>query len=260
MCYNLFMKRNLTQDKTFWCAFVYFCIAVVAIGLFIYRICTWTWQDWFFKPQYFNPYTVVNVVSRWADFAYLTYIAQLLFCIWAILRFFAVAFDSQRLLKFTNNSYVVLFVCINQFFVMVAYTLTQLIPGQNFGFYATDAYAIWSFTTNILTHYGFTTAAIVYFFLHEHNKIQFRKTLLFLPFFAVYAVIVKVTGMYCYVFEWYPYPFFSAESIWFNMFGTLDNFNATYANLIIALAIALVFAIYVLFLFLASKYVNKKAK
>lgn len=254
------MKSKLLQDKTFWVAFVYFCIAVVSIGLFIYRICDWTWQEWFFKPQYFNPYTVVNVVSRWADFAYLTYISQLMFCIWAILRFCAVAFGSQRLSNFTDNSYVVTFVCVNQFFVLVAYTLSQFVTGQNFGLYATDAYAIKSFVLNIFTHYLITSAAVAYFFIHRHNKIQFRKTLLVMPFFVVYGIVVKLTGMYCYVFEWYPYPFFSAESTWFNVFGTLDNFNKTYAVLLIVAAIALIFAMYVLFLFLATKYVNKKAK
>ena len=254
------MKNGLLKEKRFWVAFVYFCIAIAAIVIFICRICEWSWQEWFYTPKYFNPYTTVNVVSRWADFAYFTYISQILFCIWAIIRFIAILFNLKKLTKFANNSYVVLFVCLNQFVVLLLYTLMQLVPGQNFGYYASDAYAIKSFVLNLVTHYFITTAAAVYFFIHKHNEIKFKKCLLFLPVFALYGIIVKVTGMYCYVFEWYPYPIFSADSMWFNIFGTLQNFNKTYAILMIAVAISSILALYILLLFLAAKYINKRAK
>ena len=218
----------------------------------------WTWQEWFFKPAYFNPYTTLNVVSPWADFAFFTYISLILFCIWAILRFVAILFNLKKLIKFADNSYVVLFVCLNQFIVLLLYTAMQLVSGQNFGYYASDAYAIKSFVTNLIVHYLFTSAAVVYFFIHEHGKIEFKKCLLFLPFIAVYGVTVKLTGMYCYVFEWYPYPFFSAESMWFNLFGSLQDFNKTHAILMIVLAISIIVVVYLTLIFWATKYVNKR--
>lgn len=253
------MKNNLLKNKDFWIAFIYFCIAVSAIVLFVYRLCEWTWPEWFYTPLHFNPYTTVNMVSRWANFAFLTFISQLLFCCWAIVRFVAILFNLKHLTKFTNNSYIVLFVCLNQFIVLVLYTLTQIAPGQNFGYYGSDPYAIKSFVLNLLNHYFFTSVAVVYFFIHKHNRIEFKRCLLFFPFYVLYGIIVKITGMYCYSFEWYPYPIFSVQSMWYNIFGTLQNFNKTYSILLILLTVSIIVGIYVLLIFLSTKYVNKKS-
>ncbi len=237
---------------------ILFLTSCLGLAIFVEHIAGYEYQAWFYANGIHDPYTNVNVVSRWADFSFFTYISLILFCVWGIFKFIACVFKLEKLNKVINNSYLVLFICLNQFIVLILYTISQIAFKGNFGWYGPYPGSYHSMGTSLVLHYFVTTVAIVYFFIHKFDKIEFKKCLYFLIFFVVYGIIVKVTGMYCYTFEWYPYPIFSKKALWHALFWSFDNYNDALAVVLLIVTLALILAIYLLFTFLATKYINRK--
>lgn len=252
------MNENSKRERIF--TFIFSVAAITGCAIFIAHIVGYEPADYFFsdgKPK--DPYTTVNVVSRWADFAYFTYISLILFCIYGILRAIASMCKIQKLKKFVFSDRVIVFVCLNQFIVMLLYTVFELAFGGKFGWYGNYPKSWYSLITNIIVHYFITSAAVVYFFMHDFGHMQLRKCLPMAGFLVLYAAIVKVTGMTCYSFEWYPYPIFSAKSMWHYLFGEWVDYNAALAiSITISVDIVLFFA-YILLLFGAVRYANRNA-
>ncbi len=239
---------------------ILFLTSCLGIAIFVEHIAGYEYQEWFYKNGIYNPYTNVNVVSRWADFSFFTYISLILFCLFGILKFIAYIFKIAKMNKIVNNSYLVFSLCLNQFIVILLYTLSQIVFKGTFGWWDHSPRSYHSLGTNLTVHYFITIVAIIYFFIHKFDKIEFKKCLYFLIFFLIYGIIVKITGMYCYTFEWYPYPIFSKKALWHALFGTFENYNSVLAFVMLMFTIALIIGIYLLFTFLAIKCINLKNK
>ncbi len=253
------MDRKI-KKREYVLTVILFLISCFGLAIVAEHIAGYEYQEWFFKNGIHDPYTNVNVVSRWADFSFFTYLSLILFCLFGILKFVACIFKTEKLNRIVNNSYFVFFICLNQFIVLLLYTISQIVFKGNFGWGGHSPRAYHSFGTNLVTHYFFTTVAIIYFFIHKFDKIEFKKCLYFLIFFPVYGTIVKLTGMYCYTFEWYPYPIFSKKAIWHAFFGTLENYRSIPAFFMLIITIAIIIGIYILFMLLAIKCIDLKRK
>ncbi len=251
---------NKMNKLEFVFTIILFLTSCLGLAILIEHIAGYEYQEWFYKNGIYDPYTNVNVVSRWADFSFFTYISLILFCFFGIFKFIACTFKVKKLNRIVNNSYLVFFICLNQFIVLLLYTISQIAFKGTFGWWDHSPSSYHSLGTNLVVHYFITIVAIIYFFVHKFDRIEFKKCLYFLIFFLIYGVIVKITGMYCYSFEWYPYPIFSKKALWHALFGNFDNYNAILAFILLLVAIILIVGIYLLFTLLAIKYIKLKRK
>lgn len=209
---GIFMKNRITKVDYIFSMIILF-VSCLGLAIFIEHLLGYQYQEWFYENGIYDPYTNVNVVSRWADFSFFTYISLIIFCLWGIVRFISIVFRLERLYKIVNNSYLILFICLNQFNVCLLYTISQVAFKGTFGWWDNSPRSLHSLGTNIAVHYFITAIGIVYFLIHNFEKVKFKKCLLFLIFFTIYGIIVKIAGMHCYVFEWYPYPIFTKDAL-----------------------------------------------
>ena len=77
-------------------------------------------------------------------------------------------------------------------------------------------------------------------------------------FISIYLVLyfstVKLSGMYSYNIEWYPYIIFDAESL-----GNLINSTSKYINLILLIFVnCLIYCIYIFSFMMLKKYKAKR--
>lgn len=183
------------------------------------------------------------MVSGWANFAYFTYLGLILFSLWCILYFFAFFFNSEKLLGFLKNEATVTFVTANYMISCIFYTVFALMESPpTFSLYDIHApYAWFSFSTNIIIHYVYTAFVLVMFFQIDVQRAK-RKIFHLIPLFymLVYYALVKVSGMYVYRIEWYPYPIFHPQFM-NEIFGIEGSNPIGYLFMVIACAILLVF-------------------
>ena len=242
-------------------SYLLFVASIIGLAIFIYATVSFKPHDYFYidgVPK--DPFTVINVVSRWANFSFVTYLSLIIFSVYGIMNFIAEITHCEKLLRITQNDYLVLFICVNQIFVLLGYTFFQLAFNGDFGYYAHSLAGAISLVTNLIVHYVITSVAIIWFFVRKFGKIKFGKCFFFLIFYLVYGLAVKFTGMYCYSFEWYPYPIFSSRHLWYYMFGSLNNYNPILATSLVIIFIILILIAYMFLTYVCTLYINKKAK
>ncbi len=249
------------KTKEFWVSLVMCLIGVLGIILMVKHIFDWAGFGPIVEDDPGSIYQS-GEVTRWSNLLYFTNITLFIFCIYTILNFVGVLFDIKKLKNFLNNPYVLLFIGINQFLVLFVFTLMAAVFGLNIdGEWLKFPINRHNFAASIFKHYVLTITAVVYVFTKKpRKKVSFKKCLWFLLYPVVYAVIVKVCGLVCFDFEWYPYPFFGTKPLWYNIFHTLDKFNFTYALLMVMACILVIAGVYILFTYLACFVYNRLAE
>lgn len=196
-------------------AILYLVMGIVGLILFVWGSVLVDGHKWPFEeyPE-IKLYCGTNVVSGFANFSYFTYLSLILFSLWSILYFFAFTFRCYKLKNFLQNEATVAFVITNYVITCVFYTVFELLKSPpTFSLYDVhEPYAWFSFSTNIIIHYIYTVFAFVMFFKIDVRHAK-RKVYYFIPllYLIVYFVAVKITGMYVYSIEWYPYPLFHPQ-------------------------------------------------
>lgn len=249
------MRKVKTRE--FWAALFFFLLAVLSIAIIVKHIADWGGDEDYLLHEPNDPYTLAEVASRWTHLTYFTNLTLLLFCVWAIADFLFILLNLGLPRRAAENPYVILFLAVNQFIVLIAYTLFTLIFGFESFPYDRAPGNLHNFATSLLKHYFITTASVIYLFSKRpKSSVRFVKCLLFLLYPAVYAVIIKIVGMTCFSFEWYPYPFFGTRHLWIKLFGTLSNFNSVYAVMLVAGCLLAIAAAYVFITFVFCKIYN----
>ena len=211
------MEKNKVNIFSILCLI----ISIVGFTIVIQHILGFSGHDYFYiQNPNIQKYVGVNVVSRYADFSYFTYQTIIIFSAWAGLYSISCLFNLNKLNQFLTKEWVVCFVVCNYIITAVVYTIFELITPSSFGLYdATDPLAWHNFGTNILAHYVIFIFAIYAFIkVKTHGKTSRVEIISNIAYLFVYYVCVKITGLYCYKIEWYPYIIFDKESL-FSAFG-----------------------------------------
>lgn len=242
--------------KKIW-IYVNFICGVLALWIFIDHITGFTPHDYFYVQ---NPnlsfYSGVNVVSRWADLSFFTYHSMIFYGIWAIGLFLAELLKSEKLSSFFKHNSVVTFVLTNYILTMIVYTAFEFASGNpTFGLYDKTAKAIHNFVTNVLGHFILPIIAIICGFKVEQiGKIKTWHLLAIFAYLITYCIVVKITGMYCYQIEWYPYPIFHADLLC-KMLG-INGANAFIKTLVVITAFTVLACAYLSIFYLVKKIKN----
>lgn len=248
------------KTKEFWLSLCMFALGILGIILMAKHISDWAG----FGPiSETDPGSIYQSgeITRWSNFLYFTNITLFIFCVYTILYFIGFLFDIKKLSSFLKNPYVLLFIGINQFLVLLVFSLMAAVFGLNVN-------AEWlkfpinrhNFAASLFKHYGLTIAAMVFVAVQKpRKKVSFKKCLWFLAYPIGYAIIVKICGLICFDFEWYPYPFFGTKPLWYNIFHTLDNYNFTYALLMVVGCFVVIAGLYILITYLACLLYNALA-
>ncbi len=204
----------MRKKKIIFGIFVTFC-GVLALWLFLDHFFSFEYQEWVFKK--YPDMTIfygVNILSRYADFSFFTYITTIIFGIWCILFGISNCFDQNKFNNFLKKSTVVSFVFTNYLITTVGYTLFELtVANDKFGLYANTAKAWHNFGTNLFVHYIlFVFATIVFVFIKAPKSNTKKARYFYLSFLLLYVAIVKVTGEFAYSIRWFPYIIFDATS------------------------------------------------
>ncbi|MBQ7308254.1 MAG: hypothetical protein IJW82_07005 [Clostridia bacterium] len=226
--------------------YIYGFIGIVGIIMVIQHILGFEFPYYFYE-QYPNitKYYGINVVSMYADFSFFTYHTIIFFSVWCILMMVSKIFKTQKIENFLTKSVVISFIVTNYIITSLIYTIFELIFTEKitFGLYANTLSAWHNFGTNILIHYVYFILSILL-----PKFVNIEKTSLKIPIIAIiiylsmYFAIVKITGMYCYVIEWYPYIIF------------------TFKPLILVLVYLVFLVMYLVFYLYIEKIINKKPK
>ncbi len=209
-----------TNKKVGWYYF-YLLLGAAAIWLFADHVAGFRYPQYFYDAnEGIRKYIGVNVVSRWADFSYFTYQTLLFFAAWMLLLFVSYTLKWQKLHRFLTHEATVTFILTNYTVTSVLYTVFELSSGTpTFGLYAHTNAAIHNFGTNIVAHYVLYLFALGIGLKTETNgRLRKRHTALFVLYLLAYYIGVKITGMYFYEIEWYPYILFDAEALWKTFF------------------------------------------
>lgn len=253
------MKNRETKSQFGW-YYVCLLIGVAAVWLITNHIFGFEYPQYFYDA---NPditeYAGVNVVSKWADFSFFTYQTLIFFALWLILLFVGYMLKWTKLRNFLTHEAVVVFIISNYTVTTVLYTVFELTSGNpTFGLYAYNNEAIHNFGTNIAAHYVFyIVALIVGLKIESHGKLKKKHIALFLFYLIAYFTAVKLTGMYCYDIEWYPYIIFDAEMLW-NAFIP-SAYNELYGYLLLG-GICAVFAVFYYLLLRGFSSVKQKQR
>ncbi len=90
---------------------------IVSLWLVISHIVHFEYPDYF---GHANPdiktYVGINVMSKWVDFSFFTYITMLLFGIWCILLSISKLFNLQKMNDFLTQDWLVCFIFVNYIF------------------------------------------------------------------------------------------------------------------------------------------------
>lgn len=218
------MQNKEPRSKFGW-YYVYLLLGAVSVWLLVNHIAGFEYPQYFYESnEGIQKYAGTNVVSRWADFSYFTYQALIFFALWQVLLFISYMLKWTKLHRFLTHRATVAFILTNYTVTSVIYTISELSSGNpTFGLYAYTNAAIHNFGTNIVTHYVlYICALVIGLSIETHGKLNKKHVALFIFYLIAYYVAVKLTGMYCYDIEWYPYEVFDAEMTW-HLF-----FRATY--------------------------------
>jgi len=238
------MKKD-TQMKApwYWTSLI---VGLLSAWLFIDHITGFKFPHYFYNS---NPgitsYSGINVVSAWADLSYFTYHTIIFFSVWAICLFIAYAFKLKRLNLFLTHEATVSFILTNYTLTCLLYTVFEVADGKiDFGLYALTNHGIHNFGTNVLAHYVFYAFAVaICLKLKAHGKAKARHLAVIAGYLLIYYLAVKITGKYCYVIEWYPYPIFDAKMLCDML--TLPSNNPGAAACLLGLALFLILAFYI---------------
>lgn len=159
-------------------------------------------------------YYGVNIINKFADFSFFTYITSITFGIWCILFGISNCFKENKFNNFLRKSTVVSFVFTNYLITSVIYTVFEFtFANDNFGLYANVPKAWHNLGINIFTHYVIFVFAVIIFALIKTKKSNIKKgRIASVSFLILYAVIVKITGEFAYSIRWFPYIIYDATS------------------------------------------------
>ncbi len=252
------MKKQTKKLHAIW---YYACLVfgLLAIWLFIDHITGFTPHEYFFKA---NPdikkYAGINIVSAWADFSFFTYHTIIFFAVWTIGLFLSFVTKSEKLNQFFHHEATVTFVFSNYVVTALLYTVFELASGApTFGLYAFHNQAWHNFGTNILGHYVFFAfALLIWVKIPTLGTMKKGHVFLFVAYLVAYYTSVKLTGMYAYQIEWYPYPIFDGELLW-GMFG-LPNYTIGKGIFLLVVTNAAIGIAYVALLYGVKQVKNKK--
>lgn len=217
---------------------------IVSLWLVISHIAHFEYPDYFWHA---NPdiktYVGINVMSKWVDFSFFTYVTMLLFGIWCILLSISKLFNLQKMNDFLTQDSLVCFIFVNYIFTTLLYTVFQISSGD-FGLYSTVKPLAWhNFGTSILGHY-FILSLIIFIKISSQEQISIKNKkighITSSISLGVYYLIVKLTGKFAYQIRWFPYIIFDTKS-----FGTtLGIQNYTLSVILLIVCIIALFAVY----------------
>ena len=227
-------------------------------------ICYWLflshmlgYNDWYLlaHPEV-ETYVGVNVVSKFANFAFFTYITLLLFGTWCILFGFSLIFKENKFEKFFRKSSVISFIFTNYFITSIVYTIFVFtVTNGTFGLYSKTApLALHNFGTNIIVHYVLFAVACVIFSKVKSEKSNLKAWKIFVcDFLFLYYIVVKVTGELVYRVRWFPYVIFDAKS-----FAQMINVSYGVSVFLLVLIVALIVCEYLFFYTIFAKAKDKQ--
>lgn len=229
-----------------------FCGAL-ALYLFVQHLIGY--NDWFLlaHPEV-KLYVGVNVVSKFADFSFFTYITIILFGLWCVLFGFSLFFKKSKFENFLRKSSILSFVFTNYFLTVILYTIFEFtVTGGTFGLYSKTAPLAWhNLGTNIIVHYVLFSVACVIF-----AKVKTQKSNLNIGrgvvccFLLTYYVIVKLTGEFVYRIRWFPYSIFDAS--YFGQTIGVSSYSTSVVLLVLVYVLILAFYLYFFTLFAKLK-------
>jgi len=200
-------------------------IGVLGIWLFLDHILNFKYPEYFYNANpNINYYVGINVVSMIADLSFFTYHTLIFFSIWCILLGVSSLFKIDKLYELCVHRSIVVFIMTNYLLTTALYTIFELTSSNiTFGLYALDNLAIHNFGTNILAHYIFFIYNVFLFIkIKKDKEIKNKHYQLMGVYLLIYLIYVKISGMYFYNIEWYPYPIFDLKSI-IGIFGLKIN-------------------------------------
>ena len=230
-------------------------IGVIGMWLFIDHISNFTYPDYFYNA---NPdityYVGINVVSMIADLSFFTYHTLIFFSLWCIGLGISSLFKISKIYNFCIHISVVVFIFTNYIITTFLYTIFELTSGNiTFGLYAYDKYAIHNFGTNIIAHYIlFIYNLFLFIKIKPINKIERRHYIYMLIYLVIYLLYVKISGMYFYNIEWYPYPIFDLKSL-LGIFNISVDINIVIEYIILLILLAILTYLYYSLLKLVNK-------
>ena len=254
------MKDKQTKTQFGW-YYVCLLLGIAVVWLVVDHIAGFEYPQYFYDAnEGITQYVGINVVSQWADFSFFTYQTLIFFALWLILLFVGYMLKWTKLRRMLTHEATVTFVLTNYTITTFAYTAFELTSGNpTFGLYAYTDEAIFNFVTNILAHYIFYIMALVIGLkIETHGKLKGHHVIFFIAYLIVYYAAVKITGMYCYEIEWYPYVIFDAEILWNTFISSAYDPIKAYVLLSI-IGLIFLFAYYGLLRFFASRKQKQRA-
>ncbi len=254
------MENKESKIKFGW---YYFCllIGIAVVWLIVDRITGFEYPQYFYDAnEGITQYVGTNVVSQWADFSFFAYQTMIFFALWLLLLFVGYMLKWTKLRRMLTHEATVTFILTNYTITTVAYTIFELTSGNpTFGLYAYNNEAIHNFGTNILAYYVFyIIALIIGFRIETHGKLKAKHITVFILYLLAYYAAVKITGMYCYDIEWYPYVIFDAKILWETYFSAPYDATQAYA-LLVGIGLVLIFLYYGLLRFFSSMKQKQRA-
>lgn len=240
-----------------------YCILLIIIGiiglwLIFSHVYHFRYPDYFYNANpNIDKYIGTNVVSWEADFSFFTYQTIILFSIWCIILSIGELLKKEEILKIVKNNNLMTFVFVNYLITMLLYTIFEFTSGNiSFGYYGPYKLSIHNLGTNIIAHYLlFFVCLLCYVKIKPlNNKYTKISYLLITLYLLIYYVSVKLTGLYAYNIEWYPYIIFDQESI-----QTILGINNDWIGLLLLILINItVYVIYMLLYIFIKKTKQKK--
>lgn len=239
-----------------WMYYLYGVAGIIGLWLFIDHLCNFNFPNYFYNQ---NPgitkFIGVNVVSPWADFSFFTYHSLIFFSIWCLLQTINSFIKSKLLAKLINSEKVFAFITTNYLLTIILYVIFEGLAGEaTFGLYANVPLAWHNFGTNILVHFVIGAFVIANFFIFKPTSSAYKYYYFPISAYLIsYFTIVRLTGKYCYVIEWYPYFIFDPAETW-------KTFHLPNANqgIQVATLIALCLIIFVIYFVIFNNLMKMK--
>lgn len=231
---------------------------IIGLWLTISHICHFKYPDYFYDANpNINKYIGTNVVSWEADFSYFTYQTIIIFSLWSIFLSIGELFKIKRISNVMKNTNIMTFVLVNYIVTTLLYTVFEFISGNpTFGYYGPYNLSIHNLGTNLIAHYLlFIVCLISYIKIKPNNNKNIKLACVLITIYLViYFIYVKITGMYSYNIEWYPYIIFDKESI-----QLLFSINNNFIGLLIFIATNVtIYSVYMLTYLYINKIKQKK--
>lgn len=222
-------------------AYFYGVLGLIGIAFFITLSAFYEYPEWFYQayPD-IEKFVGPNVVSPWCTFSFFTNQTVIIFSIWGILLALSQMSKNAKLRDFLLKPSVVGFVVTNHIITTACYTVFELCGEANFGLYALVPRAFVGLFGSIYMHYILFIFAILLLFIAKPTEKDTKNRHFAYTYLILYFFLVKITGMYCFDIEWYPYPIFDTEmmidfigldggNIWLNILAFLIIFAALFA-------------------------------